>query len=283
MSIQHCAGPARMQLGKRLCNKPPTRPAVGEREVNGKQSKYLEAGSPIFCRLPSCQHRLLVRATHGSDGHYYCTQRCADEGRNLDLSNVEVSGDGGLSKRAAQILTVSECIDHCFAFEMWCSDFAQHVDPDDMMMGLDRAFDLVSDATRLLSFLALRKLDEFFKAKKTKPDDLIASELGINTDLVLGGPEQTFLAPTERDDINKGAAHLTERLTLDIDSEFDLQYLVERSMPVFVRLSSELRNADTKGEAKQWLDKTDALLKHAHEQIERKKKELAGRGVAAKA
>lgn len=248
--------------------------------MNGKQSKYVEAGSPNFCRLPSCQHRLLVRATHGSDGHYYCTQRCADEGRNLDLSNVEVSGDGGLSIRAAQIFTVSECIDHCFASEMWCSDFAQNVDPDNMVMGLDRAFDLVSDATRLLSFLALRKLDEFFKAKKSKPDDLIASELGISTDVVLGGAEKTFLTLTERDDINKGAAHLTERLTLDIDSEFDLQYLVERSMPAFERLSSELRKADTKGEAKHWLDKTDALLKLARKQAEQRRKNLAARSVA---
>ena len=257
-----------------------THNAFGEHEVNGKQSKYVEAGSPNFCRLPSCQHRLLVRATHGSDGHYYCRQRCADEGRNLDFSNVEVCADGGLSKRAAQIFTVSECIDHCFAFEMWCSDFVQNIDPDDMMMGLDRAHDLVSDATRLLSFLALRKLDEFFKAKKSKPDDLIASELGISTDAVLGGAEKTFLTLAERDDINKGAAHLTERLTLDIDSEFDLQYLVERSMPVFERLSSELRKADTKGEAKHWLDKTDALLKLARKQTEQRKKNVAARSVA---
>src|SRR5262245_35029418 len=31
-------------------------------------------------------------------------------------------------------------------------------------------------------------------------------------------------------------------------------YIVERSMPVFERLSSELRKADTKEEAKQWLE-----------------------------
>lgn len=76
---------------------------------------------------------------------------------------------------------------------MWCSDFANNVDPEDMVMGLDRAFDLVSDATRLHSFLALRKLDDFFRAAKSKPDDLIASELGMDTAVVLDGSGKTFL------------------------------------------------------------------------------------------
>jgi len=48
-------------------------------------------------------------------------------------------------------------------------------------------------------------------------------------------------------------------------------------MPVFERLSSALRNADTKGEARQWLDKTDALLRHARAEEEREKKELVTR------
>ena len=52
-------------------------------------------------------------------------------------------------------------------------------------------------------------------------------------------------------------------------------------MPVFERLSSELRKADTKEEAKQWLDKTDALLKQAREWIKQKKKELSARSRAA--
>jgi hypothetical protein len=185
-----------------------------------------------------------------------------------------------MSKKGAQIFTVSQCIDHCFSFDMWCSDFAKHVDPDDMMMGLDRAFELVSDATRLHSFLALRKLDDFLRAVKSKPDDLIVSDLGIDTAVVLGGSGKIFLTQTERDDINKGAAHLTDRLTLDPDSEFDLQAIIERSMPVFERLSSELRKADVKREAGRWLDKTDGLLKLARNQVDRNKTELAARGAA---
>jgi hypothetical protein len=93
---------------------------------------------------------------------------------------------------------------------------------------------------------------------------------------------EMFLTQTERDYINKGAAHLTERLTLDSDSEFDLQAIIERSMLVFERLSSELRKADVKREAVQWLDRTDALLKHARDQAVRNKKELAARGISAR-
>jgi hypothetical protein len=50
------------------------------------------------------------------------------------------------------------------AFAMWCDDFARHVDPEEMVAGLGRAFELVSDATQLQSFLALRKLDDFWAA-----------------------------------------------------------------------------------------------------------------------
>jgi hypothetical protein len=105
---------------------------------------------------------------------------------------------------------------------MWCDDFAQYVDPDDMMSGLDRAFELVSDATRLQSFLALRKLDEFLSGKKCKNDDLTAADLGIDKATVLGDLGGDFLSADERENINKGVAHLTEKLTLDPDSEVEL-------------------------------------------------------------
>src|SRR4029453_2375917 len=107
-----------------------------------------------------------------------------------------------MDPKAAQGATVCECIDHCFAFAMWCDDFAQHVDPDDMVMGLDRAFELVSDATRLQSFLALRKLDDFLGGVKPKPDDLIAANFGIDVAEVLGDVGDKFLSAAERESIN---------------------------------------------------------------------------------
>jgi hypothetical protein len=168
-----------------------------------------------------------------------------------------------MDAQSAQIATVCECIDHCFAYAMWCDDFAQHVDPDDMVAGLDRAFELVSDATRLQSFLALRKLDDFLGGVKPKPDDLIAANFGIDVPSVLGDVGEKFLSSDERNNINKGAAHLTEQLTLDPDSEVDLQEIVKRSLPVFSRLAAALRKFDTRKEAVHWLDKTDALIERA--------------------
>jgi len=120
-----------------------------------------------------------------------------------------------MDQRSAQIATICGCIDHCFTFAMWCEDFAQHVDPEDMVWGLDRAFDLLSDATRLQSFLALRKLDDFFGGVKPKPGDLTASDFGIDVPSVLGEVGNTFLAKDERERINKGVAHLTEELSLE--------------------------------------------------------------------
>lgn len=169
-----------------------------------------------------------------------------------------------MEKHGAQIATICECIDHCFAYSMWCEDFARHVDPDDMVMGLHRAFEIVSDATRLQSFLALRKLDDFLGGTAPQKDDLTAKNFGIDVQKLLGGAEE-FLSREERENISKGAAHLTERLMLDHDSEVDLLDLVERSIPVIEGLVAELRKVDTGNEAKQWLGKTEALIKHAKE------------------
>lgn len=173
-----------------------------------------------------------------------------------------------MEKRSAQIATVCECIDHCFAFAVWCDDFANFVDPEDMTAGLDRPFEIVSDGARLQSFLALRKLDDFFGAIKPKPDDLAAASFGIDVPSTLGDVGSKFLAPTERENINKGVAHLTEQLNLDRDSEVDLQAILTRCLPVFLRLVSELRKLDVRKEADTQLSQTDALIKRlqrAHE------------------
>jgi hypothetical protein len=105
-----------------------------------------------------------------------------------------------MDERSAQIATISECIDHCFAFSVWCKDFAPFLDPEDMILGLDRAADLVSDATRLQSFLALRKLDDFLGGVKPQPGDLIAANFGIDVPGVLGDVGDKFLATDERND-----------------------------------------------------------------------------------
>jgi hypothetical protein len=165
-----------------------------------------------------------------------------------------------MDDRSAQIATICECINHCFAFALWCKDFVEFLDPGDMVAGLDRGAEVVSDATRLTSFLSLRKLDDFLRGTKSKAGDLIASDFGIDVPSVLGDVGKTFLTTTERDKINKQAAHLTEHLWLDPDTEVDLQEILTRSMPVLTRLVPELRKADTSQEAAHWLAKTDALI-----------------------
>ena len=55
-----------------------------------KTSRYVEAGSPICCFLPSCRKQFLGACTRGEDGHFYCSRECADDGAKIDLSRVEM-------------------------------------------------------------------------------------------------------------------------------------------------------------------------------------------------
>jgi hypothetical protein len=56
---------------------------------NPKVSKYLQAGSPICCFLPSCRKPFIGTCIHANDGHFYCSRVCADEGERMDMSHVE--------------------------------------------------------------------------------------------------------------------------------------------------------------------------------------------------
>lgn len=94
-----------------------------------------------------------------------------------------------MEDRSAQIATVCECIDHCFAFAIWCDVFARTIDPEDMVWGLDRGADLVSDATRLQSFLALRKLDDFLGGAATVTGEAIT--VAVRTEDANSQPDRT--------------------------------------------------------------------------------------------
>ena len=50
-------------------------------------SRYLQAGSPICCFLPSCRKPFLGRCIRANDGHFYCCNECADEGDKIDLTH----------------------------------------------------------------------------------------------------------------------------------------------------------------------------------------------------
>lgn len=161
---------------------------------------------------------------------------------------------------ADKIATVCECIDHCFAFAIWCDDFARSVDSEDMVMGLARGHELVSDATRLQSFLALRKLDDFLGGVRPNSDDLTAADFDIDVRKVVDDDGGSFLTQNERTEINKGVAHLTEQLTLGANTEVHLREIVSRSLPAFSQLVAELRARDGTGEASYWLNRTDKLM-----------------------
>ncbi len=53
-----------------------------------KLSPYQEAGSPTSCFLPGCGKAFDGSCFHGDDGHYYCSEVCANEG--IDPAHVIV-------------------------------------------------------------------------------------------------------------------------------------------------------------------------------------------------
>jgi hypothetical protein len=54
-----------------------------------KLSRYLTAGSPQQCFLPSCHKAFEQSCVRGEDGHFYCSHACSEIGGKLDLSRVE--------------------------------------------------------------------------------------------------------------------------------------------------------------------------------------------------
>ncbi len=59
---------------------------------------------------------------------------------------------------------------------MWCEDFVSVIGED--IIHVDKASDVISDATLLHSLLALRKLDDFFGVVPPRTDDLTSDRLG---------------------------------------------------------------------------------------------------------
>ena len=53
-------------------------------------SKYQDAGGPKTCFLPSCQKAFESSCYRGKDDHYYCSEKCAQEGFDEHLDVVEV-------------------------------------------------------------------------------------------------------------------------------------------------------------------------------------------------
>jgi hypothetical protein len=58
-------------------------------EQSIKKSRYLTAGAPTSCFLPSCHKPFNGCCIRGDDGNFYCSHGCADIGQKIDLSKVE--------------------------------------------------------------------------------------------------------------------------------------------------------------------------------------------------
>lgn len=43
-------------------------------------SRYLQAGSPTRCQLPACQTPFDGTCYYGSDGKFYCSHECTNQG-----------------------------------------------------------------------------------------------------------------------------------------------------------------------------------------------------------
>jgi len=59
-----------------------------ETDNTQRTSRYLDAGAPKHCFMPSCRTTFRDTCVRGEDGHYYCSQMCADQARELGLAQV---------------------------------------------------------------------------------------------------------------------------------------------------------------------------------------------------
>jgi hypothetical protein len=89
----------------------------------------------------------------------------------------------------------------------------------------DRAWMIQTIQTACLhcTLVALRDLDDFLGGRKTKPDDMRASDFGFSDNL-------SFLSRTERDAINKGIAHTTLQGVASQGQRWDIFELLTKAV-----------------------------------------------------
>jgi hypothetical protein len=57
--------------------------------LTGRNCRTIQAGSPLSCFLPSCRKPCIGRCVHANDGHFYCSEGCAEEGARMDMAHIE--------------------------------------------------------------------------------------------------------------------------------------------------------------------------------------------------
>jgi hypothetical protein len=98
----------------------------------------------------------------------------------------------------------------------------------------------LADAMLAIAVLSLRKLDDFVRDQKQKPDDVIVVELGVSAEDVLNGATG-LLTIEERTKANKLVAHLTSYGFIEAN-DYDEYWgeVIDRCTPALERLSRTL-------------------------------------------
>lgn len=160
-------------------------------------------------------------------------------------------------KLAREMEYLGERLNRVFSYFFFQFEFESDDDLRSDPSGNPRSWRLetIENACLDTTLLALRDLDDFFRAK-TKPDDLRASDFGYS-----GG--HSFLTTTEREAINKRVAHTTtvgsaspgfrwDILELEtkgisqvleflrwVESQYDMRYFLLRTAALPIRTHTE--------------------------------------------
>lgn len=126
-----------------------------------------------------------------------------------------------------KVLAVWVAIDDCFLVEEWEANSAS---PDPQDFWAYQSYYRMWRAALLFSLLALRKVADFAQNHGSQEDDINLSDFQMELEDITGCSE--ILDRPLRKRINKGIAHLTEKLDPDADELRDLREELKKRSPM---------------------------------------------------
>ncbi len=137
------------------------------------------------------------------------------------------------------VIAVLACLESCRAYEAWKQSFATKIERNDALY-VYGDFELVQDATASLSFVSLRRIDEFLSDRKKRlSTDLRYYDFKIKK-LDILCENNSVLTDRERQLVNIFEAHLTSFGQADVDDLTTLFSALERTIDIRSRLKIEL-------------------------------------------
>ena len=133
--------------------------------------------------------------------------------------------------------SVIAAIDDCSAFRMWQEVWPRLAGGHGLPYG---GPELIADAARFYSYLSLRKIDDFLRLRRSKPDDLHWTDYGVDRSLVLAH-RSTLLTSEQRVLINKAVAHLTKFGHLEVEELDMIADALASAKPCLTELRSQLQ------------------------------------------